>query len=100
MERSQLVDLIIATVQDFALSNPELEVSNMDEDTRLFGSRGLLDSLGLVSVVLDVEQQINDQLNTSISIADERAMSQSRSPFRSVGSLADYIAMLLQEQQS
>jgi acyl carrier protein len=87
-------------VQDFAVSNPKLDVSQMDENTRLFGSRGLLDSLGLVSVVLDVEQQINDQLNTSISIADERAMSQSRSPFRSAGTLADYIVMLLQEQQA
>ena len=48
--------------------------------------------------MLDVEQQINDQLNTSIAIADERAMSQSRSPFRTAGTLADYLVTLLQEQ--
>lgn len=100
MDRSQLINLIITTVQDFAVSNPKLDVSAMDENTRLFGSRGLLDSLGLVSVVLDVEQQINDQLSASISIADERAMSQNRSPFRSAGTLADYVMLLLQEQQA
>ena len=71
----------------------------MGEETYLFGSKGFLDSLGLVSVVLDVEQKVNDLYGLSISLADDRSVSQQRSPFRSVASFADYILMLSAEWQ-
>jgi len=45
-----------------------------------------------------VEQNLNDRCNTAITVADERAMSQKRSPFRTVGNLADYALMLLAER--
>jgi acyl carrier protein len=98
MHRAQLVDLIATTVTDFALPAPGVSVEPIDETTSLFGADGLLDSIGLVSVVLDIEQQVNDRLGISISIADDRAMSQKRSPFRTVGRLADYVLTLIEEQ--
>lgn len=67
-------------------------------ETRLIGREGLLDSMGLVTLIVDVEQQLEEKYDVAILLADERAMSQSRSPFRSVGSLTEYIAMLLEEQ--
>jgi hypothetical protein len=33
---------------------------------------------------------VREQFGGSLVLADERAMSQTRSPFRTVGSLADY----------
>ncbi len=95
MSRDELRDLILTTIRQFT-EMPE--TTALDETTRLFGDQTILDSLGLVSVLMDIEQQVNDQLNTSIVIADERAMSQQRSPFRSVGSLTDYVLLLTTEQ--
>jgi acyl carrier protein len=46
---------------------------------------------------LIIEQNIEDEFDVSITIADEKAMSQKRSPFRTIGTLADYIDMLLRE---
>ena len=98
MDRQDLVQQIIHAVQDFLMPD-DTESVTVSEETRLLGANGVLDSLGLVSLVLDLEQQINDTLGTTIALADERAMSQTRSPFRSVSSLADYIETLLAEQQ-
>ena len=98
MDRQDLVQQIIQAVQDFLMPD-DTESVTVSEETRLLGANGVLDSLGLVSLVLDLEQQINDTLGTTIALADERAMSQTRSPFRSVSSLADYIETLLAEQQ-
>lgn len=98
MDRQDLVQQIIQAVQDFLMPDDTESVA-VSEETRLLGANGVLDSLGLVSLVLDLEQQINDTLGTTIALADERAMSQTRSPFRSVSSLADYIETLLAEQQ-
>ena len=67
-------------------------------ETKLFGSNSKLDSLGLVSFIVVVEQNIDDEFSVSLTLADERAMSLKHSPFRTIGSLADYIEMLLKEE--
>ena len=59
-----------------------------------------MDSLGLVNLIVSVEQNIEDDFDVSITIADERAMSQKHSPFRTVGTLADYIEILLKEKEN
>lgn len=63
----------------------------------MFGRDSPLDSTALVSLLVDVEQQVNEACNTRIVIADDRAMSQKHSPFRTIGSLAEYIDLLLSE---
>jgi D-alanine--poly(phosphoribitol) ligase subunit 2 len=67
------------------------------EDTVLYGSGGGLDSLGLVSLILEVEEAVNAQCGTPLVLADAQAMSQKRNPFRDVQSLADYVLRRLEE---
>jgi len=68
------------------------------EETVLYGSGGALDSLGLVSLILDVELAINEQTGGSLVLADAQAMAQRRNPFRDVRSLADYVMSRLGEE--
>lgn len=68
------------------------EPGEIGRDTALFGPSGLLDSIGLVALVLAVEQEISEKLNVAVALADEKALSQRHSPFLTVGSLADYAA--------
>ena len=53
----------------------------------------ILDSMGLVTLVVGVEQAIEDELGVSVSLADARALSQRNSPYRTVGSLANATAI-------
>ncbi len=87
--RSMLIDSI---KRYFVQSGTALEVN---DDLRLFGHDALLDSLGLVTVLVSFEAAINDQFETQIVLADERAMSMERSPFRTVSTLVDYTCALL-----
>jgi acyl carrier protein len=66
-------------------------------DTRLFGSDAVLDSLSLVSVIVDVEAAISEASGRDLSLTDDRAMSQSVSPFSDVNALTTYILLLLSE---
>jgi hypothetical protein len=72
---------------------------NVTSESRLFGGNSLLDSAALVSLLVEVEQQVNDACGTQIVIADDRAMSQKRSPFRTIGSLAEYVTLLIGERR-
>jgi len=57
----------------------------------------VLDSLGLVRLIMDVEQRLQVERDITVTLVDERAMSQKHSPFRSVQTLVDYVCMLVKE---
>ncbi len=65
-------------------------------ETALIGRRSDIDSITLVSIIVDVEERLADELNINVILADERAMSQRSSPFRSVQSLTNYVVELHQ----
>jgi len=74
--------------------------TELTEGTFLIGQDAVLDSLGLVNLILEVEQRLDTEHDLTLVLADERAMSQKHSPFRSVGSLADYICRLAVEHMA
>lgn len=93
----QIINIITAALKEI---NEELslsELENPDLHTKLFGGSGALDSLALVSFIADVEEKISDAFGKNIVLADEKAMSQKVSPFRSVETLSLYIEKLLND---
>ncbi len=97
--RKTIENLIITSVKEINEQLPQEQQLGQSTKTVLFGKDGKLDSLGLVTLLVIIEQNIEDELDVSITIADERAMSQKRSPFRTIGTLSDYIDMFLRENQ-
>lgn len=92
----QIVTVIVATLGELAEQGVvESDDTAPDAATELFGEEGMLDSVGLVSLVVAVEQRLADELGIEVSLADERALSQRASPYRTVGSLAGYAAGLV-----
>ena len=77
-------------------SNDELISST--KSTLLFGKN--LDSMGVILVVTEIEERIYDLFGVHISLADERAMSERTSPFRSVKTLVKYVETLVNEEKS
>lgn len=72
------------------LAEAQLEVS---PTAPIFGPASPLDSLGLVGLLIDLEEAC-EQAGYVVVLSDERALSETRSPFRDVPSLAAYIARL------
>jgi acyl carrier protein len=75
---------------------PGKSISN-DPSTLLYGIDARLDSLDLVTLIILTEQKVQDKTGKSITLANEKALSMRSSPFRSVGSLREYVMSLLQE---
>ena len=93
MTRKETIELICRIYNELA---PPVQGSpSVNESTRLFG--GSLDSVNVVSLIVELEEQIAEHCGVSITIADDHAMSQQRSPFRTVGSMADYVQGLMTE---
>lgn len=62
-----------------------------DRSAALFGPDAQLDSMELVNFVVDVEEAVSDKLGVELVLADERALSRSKSPFRDLSALAEYL---------
>jgi hypothetical protein len=61
----------------------------------IFGPGGMLDSLGLVSFLADLEYRLSEEFDREFLLASERAMSRSRSPFRDVSALTELVTEML-----
>ena len=96
--KEKIVQSIFNSVDSLNAQLPTEEHISKSNDTTLFGSDSKIDSLGLINLIVAIEQDIEDEFDIPITLADERAMSQETSPFRTVGSLADYIELLLEEK--
>jgi len=89
--REIIIDVVVEIGKELKVN--ELLVAN--EETRLFGET--LDSMGVVFLVAELEDRISDEFGLSVSLADERAMSQKTSPFRSIHTLSKYVEKLIVE---
>ena len=93
--KEKVINIILDTINDF---NEDLE-SNDKMSTNLkdtiYGDGSSLDSLGLVSFIVGLEEELEDAFGKSISLADEKAMSQKSNPYKSIDSLSEFILKLL-----
>ena len=89
--REKIVDILVSSVEDFNESLPEDEKLSTNLNDALYGGDSSLDSMGLVSLIVGIEQNIEDHLEQTISLADEKAMSQKSNPFKNLDSLTRYI---------
>lgn len=94
----ELIELVQRSVRQVAEEEGVGPLGDVDGETVLFGPGGLFDSLGIVSLVLAVEEAVEDRFDVAITLADQRAMAQSTSPFRTVGLLSRYVERLVGEE--
>jgi hypothetical protein len=95
--RDEVLGIVLEALESL---NQELDADAqivIGPTTPLFGPDATLDSLSLVSVIVDVETALTLKWGEAISLTDDRAMSRDISPFDDVGTLTDYILELLQE---
>ena len=95
---TQVDEALFAAIKEINDQLPPNQKRKADTATLLFSGEGALNSLTLVNLIVTAEQKVGEILNISITLADERALSQKNSPFKSVESLANYIVLLVKEK--
>ncbi len=91
MTRPQSLALVLKRLRALGQELDRPSLLTADEQTRLFGDGAALDSMGLVTLISDLEEDIYRECGARVALADEKAMSRLTSPFRRVNLLADYI---------
>ncbi len=98
--KEKIIDSIFKAVEEINQQLPQERRLKKSPDTLLFDESGDLDSLGLVNLVVLTEQNIEEELGVTITLTDGKAIAQKNNPFKTIGTLIDYIASLLAEQSN
>ena len=94
---SEVRDIVFEALTNLNEELPEGNKVAVSYDTLLFGGDSTIDSLSLVSIIVDVETAASGRFDRTIALTDDRAMSRLPSPFTSVRTLTDYVVELLNE---
>jgi acyl carrier protein len=97
--RSQILVLILNRLKFLGAELHKPALVEATEQTRLFGDKADLDSMGLVTLIADLEYDLQQNLGRTVSLVDEKAMSRLTSPFRRVDFLTDYLVEVVNQKK-
>jgi acyl carrier protein len=98
--RQDAYDIVIASLNEVFAQTGVTPPESLGENTVLVGNDPVLDSLGVVQLIVEVEQRVEQNHGVSVTLANDKAMSARNSPFRTVGVLADHVVATAQEAAS
>lgn len=99
IDRGAVATMVLASLRDVLTSSGMELPADLGEATRLVGQQAVVDSIGMVTLVVDLEQRIESEYGAVIVLANDRAMSMRNSPFRTVETLTDHVCSLLAEER-
>jgi acyl carrier protein len=91
MEKEKILDIVMKQVEELRDSFPENEKFDVTTRTILFGKDSRLDSLSLVTLIVELETLFTNEYGIEISLTDDNAMTRKISPFDSISTLSSYI---------
>jgi acyl carrier protein len=95
VSEQQVTDLVYGVIDGINSQSSKKKKIEKEAGFQLYGDGGNLDSMDLVGLIVDVEQKISKSFGVNVALANEKSLSQTNSPFRSVGSLIEFVVALL-----
>jgi acyl carrier protein len=90
-ERERVYALVAAAITELNQQLPPGARAGTEPESALFGADGPLDSLGLVNLIVGVEEKISQAYGHAPNLADEALLNTAESPFGCVAALVDYV---------
>jgi 2-phospho-L-lactate transferase/gluconeogenesis factor (CofD/UPF0052 family) len=93
--RDRIEQVVLAALTNANMARDASKQLTVAPDAAVFAPGSPLDSLGLVALLVDIEDALRDE-GVEVELSDARAMSQKHSPFRDVPALVQYIGGLVE----
>ncbi len=94
----RVLSVIYGAIDEINEPLPKAQQCEKGLDSTLFGQEGPLDSLGITILIVTLEQRIEQEFDTYVSLTDENIMSFEHSPFLTVSTLVKHISSLLENR--
>jgi hypothetical protein len=99
LQRAALIERMLGLLRDTLIDlGVEEGIDDIASTSPLIGTGTVITSLGLVSVIADVEMSLAEEDGLELTLVSEDALSRSSSPFRTIEALADYVLELVKSE--
>lgn len=98
-EEERIAKAVYAAVDELNGQLPAGVAVEKSLDAPLYGAGGKLESLDFVTLIMEVEEKINAEFDTDITIADENLLSKQKSPFSTLRTLIEYLEEILKQEK-
>jgi hypothetical protein len=97
-KHEEITRVLLGIIDELNQLRPAAEHLEKNLDSPLAGDAGVLDSAGLINLIVITEQKAAEELGAPILLTDDRTMSRVKDIFGTLGSLAEHIKQLLDEK--
>jgi len=87
----RIMDAIFTAVDEINQTLPPANHIPKSEDTALMGPESAIDSLGVVLLIVAIEQKVSQALGRTVVLTNNMLMSAEENPFKTLGALRDHI---------
>ena len=94
---NRILNVIFDAVTEFNQQLPPEQRLKREPDTIVVGSESVLDSLGLVSFLVLVEDTLSSRLGLNISLLQDGYVLDAAGPLRTIASIAEHVATQMPE---
>jgi acyl carrier protein len=96
---AQITQMLFSVIDELNQLRAPDEHLEKDLAAPLAGDSGRLDSAGLINLIAVTEQKTAAEFGRPVLLTDERTLAQVNEVFRTLGTLADYIQLRLNEKK-
>jgi D-alanine--poly(phosphoribitol) ligase subunit 2 len=96
--REDILGLVYAAIDEVNAQAADGALVQKTPDALLLGHGKGVDSLTFVNLVVAIEEQIQNTFGKAVVLVDEDSMALQEHPFRTVGTLANYVEKVLANQ--
>lgn len=92
ISKERIINIIFDTIDEINLQLPREQHLKKNISTDLLKK---LDSMGVVNLIVLIEQKVEDEFDVTLSISDNDIIFQKDSPLKSVETLIDFVHSIL-----
>jgi acyl carrier protein len=93
LDRSAILAMLYRVIDAINLQRTKARRLEKSPELPLVGPGSTLDSLMLMNLIVETESRLLDDFGLEVSLADLVGLPRDENPFRTLGALADYLAM-------
>ncbi len=85
------LEIIYSAIKEVNKQQPPEYQLNLDKNEFLISDKSSLDSLGLITLLINIEEKISKKFKINLNLLDEELISEKNTPFETLASLAVWL---------
>ena len=90
-KKNVIIDIIFSSIREVNEQQPNENRLKLDKKEFLVSDKSNIDSLGLITLLVNIEDKINKSYNLKLNLLEEKFISDKETPFETIDELAEWL---------